>query len=87
MYPRVANLQAVFTAVGAGFYFMDLIEMCAVHTKKLVRLNVKMVSGDILTGLHFDFKPGGLSFTPESEARIGRFRQAQAGGVNRFIFR
>ena len=31
VYPGVANLQAVFTALGAGCYFMDLIQVCAVH--------------------------------------------------------
>ena len=29
--PSVANLQAVFTAVGARRDFANLIEMCAVH--------------------------------------------------------
>ena len=29
--PGVADLQAVFTAIGAGRYFFYLIEMSAVH--------------------------------------------------------
>ena len=31
MNPRGADAQTVFTAVGAGCYVFDLIEMCAVH--------------------------------------------------------
>jgi hypothetical protein len=41
MYPRIADLQAVFTAVGAGRDVFDLIEMTAFHGKSpvLVRTN------------------------------------------------
>ena len=35
--PGVAELEAVFTAVGAGCDFFDLIEMCAVHDRFIVR--------------------------------------------------
>jgi hypothetical protein len=31
VYPGIANLEAVFTALSAGCYFMDLIQVCAVH--------------------------------------------------------
>ena len=32
MHPRGADAQTVFTAVGAGRYVSDLIEMSAVHS-------------------------------------------------------
>jgi len=31
MDPRGADAQTVFTAVGVGCYFLNLIEMCAIH--------------------------------------------------------
>ena len=31
MDPRGADAQTVFTTVGAGCYFLNLVEMCAVH--------------------------------------------------------
>ena len=36
MDPGITNLQAVFTAVGAGRYFLDLIEMCASHDVSVI---------------------------------------------------
>ena len=33
MHPRGADAQTVFTAVGAGCYVFDLIEMRAVHVR------------------------------------------------------
>ena len=35
MVPGVANPEAIFTAVGAGRYVFDLIEMCASHDRAL----------------------------------------------------
>jgi len=46
VYPCVANLQAVFTAIGAGCYFADLIEMCASHDFGLsIRLCLQQCAG------------------------------------------
>ena len=35
--PCVANFQTVFTAIGAGCYFANLIEMCAGHFAENLR--------------------------------------------------
>ena len=45
MHPRVANLQTVFTAVGAGGYIIDLIEMCAVRVHIDSQINLPQRHG------------------------------------------
>ena len=49
--PRVTDLQAIFATVGAGCYFIDLIEMSAVHKRDYFLFEGDVITTHILAGL------------------------------------